>query len=359
MFWDRLERLLVHDVAIDLGTINTLIFLRGRGVVLAEPTLIATDRATGEVVAVGRDAMTLWGREPHGVMVHRPLHSGVIADYELTEKMLALFLQRALGSRPRLWTFLKVLVGTPSASTYIERRAVEDVLKRLGAVEVTLVEEGAAAAIGSGTLVRHDRACMIVDIGGGTTDISIVSPTGVVFSRSLTVAGVAMDRAIREALCSQHKVLIGEQTAEMIKRTIGAALPLPAPRVLTVAGKSLVTGSPCDVTIASEEVFLILDEVLRAILEGVCSVLEQVSPEIAADLCTTGITLTGGGSLLRDLDHRFRQKFTLPVHRAENPLESVVHGLGYLLQEQEMRNRFACTEAAAEWMNDMAYSAAR
>lgn len=359
MMWDRIGRLFIHEIAVDLGTINTLIFLRGRGIVLAEPTLIATDRVTGEVVAVGGDALNLLGREPHGITVHRPLQSGVIADYELTEKMLSLFLQKVLGRRPRLWTFLNVLVGTPSASTYIERRAVEDVLKRLGAVEVTLIEEGAAAAIGSGALLHHNRACMIVDIGGGTTDISVVSPTGVIISRSLAAGGMAMDQAIRDALCSHDKILIGEHTAEVIKQTLGAALPPPFSRALTVAGKSLMTGSPSDVTVTSEAVFSILDDIVRTILEGVRSVLEQVSPEIAADLCATGITLTGGGSLLRDLDHRFRQEFALPVHRAENPLESVVQGLGYLLADETLRHRFACSEAVAEWMNEMAYSAAR
>jgi rod shape-determining protein MreB len=359
MLWDRIERLLIHEVALDLGTINTLIYLRQRGVVLAEPTLIATERATGEVVAVGHDALTMLGREPHGVTVHRPLQSGVIADYELTEKMLASLFQRARGHRPRLWTFMNIIGATPGASTYIERRAIEDVLRRRGALDVTLIEKGVAAAIGSGALFRHNRACMIVDIGGGTTDISIVSPTGVVVSRSLTVAGMTMDQAIRDALCRRHKVLIGDHTAERIKLTLGTALPSLTHRALTVAGKSTTTGSPCDVTITGEEVFSILDDVVRTILAGVRSVLEQASPEVAADLCVTGITLTGGGSLLRDLDRRFSQELALPITRAENPLESVVRGLGYLLEDEALRNRFACDDTAAEWMNEVAYSAAQ
>jgi len=361
MIWERIERLLIQGYAVDLGTANTLIYSRAHGIVLSEPTAIATDKSTGDVVAVGREALNMLGREPREVTIHRPIQTGVVADYELTEKMLRCFLQQALGHKPRSWTFLELVMGTSSAATYIERRAIVDAAKRAGGFHISLVEDGVAVALSSGLLLQDPRACLIVDIGGGTTDISIVSPVGVIASRSLDVAGIAMDRAIGEYLRHHHHITVGEQTAEMIKITLGAALPMPHARSMQVAGKSLNNGSPREVTITSNEVFQVLDELLRTIINGVYLVLEQASPETAADLCRTGITLTGGGSLLRDLEIRFRNEFEIPVYRVENPLESVALGLGYLLEDGSLLDHFRVDENAVEWLNDaeLIYSAVR
>jgi rod shape-determining protein MreB len=337
MIWEKIERLLIHELAIDLGSTNTLIYSRNQGIVLAEPTAIATDKATGDVVAVGREAQEMLGREPRDITVHRPVRSGVVADYELTEKMLKHFIQQALRRKPRSWTFLQLVIGTPSASNYIERRALADAARRVNGFQVSLVEEGVAAAIGSGTLFQDSQACLVVDIG------------------------IAMDQAISDYIRHEHHVVVGEQAAEMIKITLGAALPMSHNRSMTVAGKSLNSGSPQEVTITSDEVFHVLDGIVRMITEGVHRVLEQASPETAADLCKTGLTLTGGGSLLRDLDVRFRNEVELPVYRADNPLESVALGLGYLLEDERALNQFKIDENAAEWTSDaeMIYSAAR
>lgn len=361
MIWERIEHLLAPSVAVDLGTVNTLIYVRNRGIVLCEPTAIAVDRTDGSVVAVGRDALNMLGREPRDVLVHRPVRSGVVADYELTEKLLRRLLERALSRRVYSWMFPRLVIGMRSVSTYVERRALREAARRAGGFHTTLVEDGMAAALGAGALAQNGQASLIVDIGGGTTDISLVTASGLIAAHTVNVGGIAMDQAISQYVLRRHGVIVSEQMAETIKITLGAALPRTPARSLTVAGKHAHTGAPCEIILTSDEVFALLNDLVETILQGVRLVLEHMSPETAADLCTTGITLTGGGSLLRDLDARFQQEFGIPIFRAENPLESVALGLGYLLEQPAWLEFFRSDEEEAEWMNEAeaAYSTLR
>ncbi|GBC82182.1 Rod shape-determining protein MreB [bacterium HR10] len=353
MLWERVAHVLAPHVAVDLGTVNTLIYVRNQGIVLAEPTAIAVDRTDGSVVAVGRDALSMLGREPREIVVHRPVRSGVVADYELTEKLLRCLLERALGYRLRPWVFPRLVMGTPSVSTSIERRALLEAARRAGGFHTILIEDGIAAALGAGALAHNGQASLIVDIGGGTTDISLVTASGLIAAYSLNVAGIAMDRAIGDYVLKRYGMMVSEQMAEAIKITIGAALPRTPARHMVVAGKNAHTGAPCEITLTSDEVFSILNGLVETILQGVRFMLERMSPETAADLCATGITLTGGGSLLTDLDVRFQQEFGIPVFRAEHPLESVALGLGSLLEEPLWLEHFRSEEEEVEWMTEM------
>ncbi len=351
--WERVMHVLAPQVAVDLGTVNTLIYVRGQGIVLTEPTAIAVDRTDGRVVAVGREAMSMLGREPRDVVVHRPIRSGVVADYGLTEKLLRCLLEQALGYRMRAWIFPRLVLGTPSVSTYVERRALREAAHRAGGFHTTLIEDGIAAALGAGALARNGQASLIVDIGGGTTDVSLVTTAGLIAAYSLNVAGIAMDRAISEYVLKRHGVIVSEEMAETIKITLGAALPQTPSRQMTVAGKNAHTGAPCEIALTSDEVFSVLNGPVETILQGVRLLLERMSPETAADLCATGITLTGGGSLLRDLDVRFHREFGIPICRAESPLESVVLGLGYLLEEPIWLEHFQFEEDDVEWESEV------
>jgi len=360
MIWERIEHVLAPSVASDLGTVNTLIYVRHRGIVLMEPTAIAVDRADGRVLAIGREALHMLGREPREVVVHRPGRSGVVADYELAEQLLRGMLERALGFRLRSWVFPRLVLGTPSVSTYVERRALREAAHRAGGFHTILIEDGIAAALGAGALAHTGQASLIVDIGGGTTDISLVTASGLIAAYSLNVAGIAMDHAISDYVLKRYGVIVSEQTAEAIKITLGAALPRTPTRSMCVAGKSAHTGAPCEIVLTSDEVVSALNGTVETILQGVRLMLERMSPETAADLCTTGITLTGGGSLLTDLDARFQQEFGIPIFRAEHPLESVALGLGSLLDEPAWLEHFRCEEEDAEWMEvEPIYGAAR
>ncbi len=352
MIWERIEQVLAPNVAVDLGTVNTLIYVRHRGIVLMEPTAIAVDRTDGRVIALGREAVSMLGREPREVAVHCPMRSGVVADYELAEKLLRGLLERALGYRLRAWVFPRLVLGTPSVSTYVERRALREAAHRAGGFHTILIEDGIAAALGAGALAQNGQASLIVDIGGGTTDISLVTTSGLIAAYSLNVAGIAMDQAISEYVLKRYGVIVSEQMAEMIKISLGAALPRTPARQMTVAGKKAHTGAPCEIVLTSDEVFTVLNGPVETILQGVRLMLERLSPETAADLCATGITLTGGGSLLRDLDARFQQELGIPIFRAETPLESVALGLGYVLEDPIWLEHFRCEDEDAEWMNE-------
>jgi rod shape-determining protein MreB len=361
MIWERIEHVVAPNVAVDLGTVNTLIYVRHRGIALMEPTAIAVNRTDGSVVAVGRDAVNMLGREPREIVVHRPVRSGVVADYEVAEKLLRHLLERALGYRLRPWVFPRLVLGTPSVSTSVERRALREAAHRAGGFHTILIEDGIAAALGAGALAHDGHASLIVDIGGGTTDISLVTASGVIAAYSLNVAGIAMDQAISDYVLKRYGVIVSEQMAEAIKIALGTALPRTPTRQMLVAGKNAHTGAPCEIALTSDEIFAVLNGPVETILHGVRLMLERLSPETAADLCTTGITLTGGGALLRDLDARFQQELGIPIFRAEDPLESVALGLGSMLEEPAWLEYFQCEDEDAEWTSEVEplYSAAR
>lgn len=349
MMWKQLPRLFGRRLAIDLGTVNTLIYSPGQGIILNEPSVIAVNRFNGKVSAVGREALLMMGREPRDVTVHRPIENGVVADYDLAEQMLGCFLHRAVRPQVFLRRFSHLVVGVPNSATHLERRGIHDAVVESGAARVSLVEEGVAAAIGAGVLFQDPCARLVVDIGGGTTNISVVSSAGVIASHSLSVAGLAMDRAIREYIRHEHKVLIGEQSAEEIKIRLGSALPPSGEQGVQLVGKSLINNAPREVEIYSDEVFHALDRPLRAIIESVRLVMGEIPPETSADLLATGIILVGGGSLLPGLEARFRDEIALPATRAERPLEAVVLGAGYLLEHPSSLTRFQVSDEIPSW----------
>jgi rod shape-determining protein MreB len=327
------------DVAIDLGTANTCVFARGRGIVLNEPSIVAFNTATGGIEAVGFEAHEMLGRTPPNIKPVRPLKDGVIADFDAAEKMLMYFVRKAHGGRgfvrPRL------VIGVPPEITAVERRAVRDSGFRVKASEVHLVDESMAAAIGAGLPVTDPAGNMIVDIGGGTTDIAVISMAGTVYGRSLRVAGDAMDDAIIQHMRKVCNLLIGERTAQQIKYELGSAAPLEKPLMMEVKGRHLFEGVPRTVTISDQEVREALSEPLRQIVQAVRDSLERIPPELCGDIYDRGVVLTGGGALLRNLDKRLRDETGLPVLVAENPLTSVVMGAGHILSDLDLLRKVA------------------
>ncbi len=319
------------DVAIDLGTANTCVFERGRGIVLNEPSIVAFNTLKGTIEAVGADAHEMLGRTPPNITAVRPLKDGVIADFDAAEKMLMHFIRKAHGKRafvrPRL------VIGVPPEITQVERRAVKDSGFRVKASEVYLVDESMAAAIGSGLPVTEAAGNMVVDIGGGTTDIAVISMAGTVYGRSLRVAGNAMDDAIIQYMRRAYNLLIGERTAVQIKHELGSAAPLEEPLTMEVKGRHLQEGVPRTVIVSDGEIREALSEPLRMMVQAVRDALERVPPELCADIYDRGVVLTGGGALLRNLDKRLREETGLPVLVAENPLMSVVMGAGQILND--------------------------
>ena len=329
------------DLAIDLGTANTLVFAESRGVVIDEPSIVAINKVTNTVEAVGTDAKEMLGRTPTNIVAIRPMKDGVIADFEVAEKMLQHFIRKARNGR----SFAKprVIIGIPTGITQVERRAVEDSAYRAKASEVFLVEEAVAAAIGAGLPITEPRGNIVVDIGGGTTDIAVMSMAGIVYSRAIRVAGDAMDDAIIEFVKRKHKLLIGERTVEEIKIKLGSAFPLDEPLSLEVRGRNLVEGVPKTITLTDHEVRQALDPSVCLIIEAVRVALEKTPPELSADIIDRGLVLTGGGALLRNLDRRIKAEIGLPVHVAESPLTSVVLGAGKILSDFELLNRVKWT----------------
>jgi len=324
-------------VAIDLGTANTCIFAQG-AVALREPSVVAFNTVRGRVEAVGAEAQEMIGRTPMNITSIRPIAHGVIADFDAVEKLLEHFVRKARGSaypRPRM------VIGVPPTSTQVERRAVKDSATRMKAREVLLVDESMAAAIGAGMPVTEPTGNMIIDVGGGTTDIAVVSLAGVVYGRSLRVAGGEMDEAIIQHMKRNHSLLIGERTAESIKCGIGSAAPLEAPLAMDVKGRHLLAGVPRTVRISDAEIREALAEPVRAIVKGVREALERVPPELSGDISDRGVVLTGGGALLRKLDKHLQTETGLRVVVAENPLETVVLGAGRLLSDRELLMRVA------------------
>jgi len=320
-----------NDLAIDLGTANTLVYARGKGIVVCEPSIIAVNQKTGRVEAVGKEAKEMLGRTPGNIIAIRPMKDGVIADFEHTEKMLDHFIKKAhnrsLGVRPR------IVIGVPSEITQVEKRAVKDSAYRAKASEVYLVEQAMVAAVGAGLPVTEPTGNMVVDIGGGTTDVAVISMAGIVYSRSVRIAGNKMDEDIVQYIKRKYNLLVGERTAEEIKINIGSAFPLEEELTMEIKGRDLVEGIPKTLVISDEEIREALSETVSNIIEAVRVALEQTPPELSADIVDKGIVLTGGGSLLKNLDKRLREETGLPVSMADDPLTSVVLGTGKMLND--------------------------
>jgi rod shape-determining protein MreB len=320
-----------NDLAIDLGTANTCVFARGRGIVLSEPSIVAFNNVNAQIEAVGIEAKEMLGRTPANITAIKPMRDGVIADFEAAERMLGYFIKKA--HKGKRFVRPRVIIGVPSEITQVERRAVKDSAYRAKASEVHLIEEGMAAAIGAGMPITEASGNMIVDIGGGTTDIAVLSLAGTVYSKSVRVAGNAMDEAITLWVRKEHNLLIGERTAERIKMEIGSAAPLDRPKTIEVKGRHQLEGKPTTITMSDGEIREALSEPIRQIIQAVRDGLERTPPELAADICDRGIVLTGGGALLHKMDERLRLETGLPVQVAEDPLSSVVLGAGKMLSD--------------------------
>ena len=334
-----LASLFSEDLAIDLGTVNTRVYARGRGIVVNEPSAVALDDSTGEVQAVGREAKEMLGRAPGKIRVIKPLTEGVIADFKVTEKMLSYFIQKA--HQRRTLVHPRVIISVPSEITQVERRAVTDSAYRAKAAEVHLVEQAMMAAIGAGLPFTKPGGNLVVDIGGGTTDVALISMSGMVYSHSLRTAGNHLDESIMNHLKRKHNLLIGESTAEQIKIEIGSAYALDKPMTMEVKGRSLIEGVPKRITVDDSEIRGALAECVSAIVSAIRMVLERTPPELSADIGDRGIVLAGGGALLRNLDKRIREETGLPVCTADNPLCSVVLGTATLLDDFRLLRRIA------------------
>ncbi|HVF60757.1 MAG TPA: rod shape-determining protein [Thermoanaerobaculia bacterium] len=322
------------DLAIDLGTANTCVYARGKGIVVNEPSIVAINKVNGRIEAVGKDAKEMLGRTPGNIVAIKPMKDGVIADFEVTEKMLTYFIKKAHNRN--VWVRPRIVIGVPSEITQVEKRAVKDSAYRAKASEVHHVEEAMAAAIGAGMPITEPSGNMIVDIGGGTTDVAVISLAGTVYSRSVRVAGNEMDVAIIQYLKRKYNLLIGERTAEQIKIELGSAYPLKEALKREIKGRDLVEGVPKTLTISDEEIREALAEPVAVIVDAVRMALERTPPELSADIMDKGIVLSGGGALLRNLDQRLRDETGLPVVLAEDPLASVVLGTGKLLSDMDL-----------------------
>jgi len=332
MLFNRIWSCFSSDMGIDLGTANTLVYVKGRGIVLTEPSVVAIKKgSSNRILAVGEEAKRMLGRTPGDIVAIRPLKDGVIADFDVTENMLRYFIHK-VHNRKTL-THPRIVVAVPSGITAVERRAVEDSAIHAGAREVYLIEEPMAAAIGLDMPVHEPAGNMIVDIGGGTTEVAIISLAGIVFCRSVRVAGDEMDEAIIQYLRRNYNLMVGERTAESIKITIGAAMPLKDPLTMDVKGRDMVAGLPKTLTVNSEEIREALSEPISTIVEAVRITLERCPPELSADLVDRGIMLAGGGALLRGLNKLIAKETGLPVHIAEDPLSAVAIGTGKTLDQ--------------------------
>ena len=329
------------DMGIDLGTANTLVSMRGKGIVLREPSVVAIQRDTGEILAVGEEAKKMLGRTPGNIVAIRPLKDGVIADFDTTQAMLKYFIQKATGGfsffRPR------VVVGVPSGVTEVERRAVIDATIQAGAREAYLIEEPMAAAIGAGLPVHDPTGNMVVDIGGGTTEVAVISLGGIVSSRSIRIGGDELDEAIIQYMKRTYNLLIGERTAESVKMTIGSAMPSPEEESMDIRGRDLVTGLPKTLPVSVREIELALSEPVSAIVDAVKVTLEKTPPELSADIMDRGIVMTGGGSQLRRLDKLLTKETGMPVIVAEDALDCVAKGTGIVAVDLETMKRVTMT----------------
>ena len=337
MVFDWISGLFSNDLAIDLGTATTLIYVRGKGIVSCEPSVVAVQRdsrGNKKVLAVGREAKEMLGRTPHNIQAVRPLRDGVIADFEITEAMLRYFIARA--SNRRTLVKPRIVICVPFGITEVEKRAVKESAESAGAREVYLIEEPMAAAIGAGLPITEASGNMVVDIGGGTTEVAVISLAGIVYSQSVRVGGDKMDDSIMAYMKRKYNMAIGEQTAERIKISIGNAYPLDQPTTMEVKGRDMVAGIPKTVVVNSDEIRDSLSEPLNAIVEAVLIALERTPPELAADIVDKGIVLTGGGALLKNLDVLLREETGLPVMVCDDPISAVVLGSGKALEHLEL-----------------------
>jgi len=340
MLYDFLAGMFSNDLAVDLGTANTLVYVRGAGIVLDEPSIVTIHQADHSVLAVGREAKAMLGRTPGNIIAVRPLKDGVIADFDVTEKMLHHFINKV--HRRRALVRPRVVVGIPSGITQVEKRAVRDSAMQAGAREVYLIEEPMAAAIGAGLPIQEPGGNIVVDIGGGTTEVAVVSLSGIVYAKSVRIAGDEMDEAVLQYVKKQYNLLIGERRAEQIKIALGSAYPTGGPlRTMEVKGRDLIAGIPKTVVITDEEIREALREPVMSIVATVRTCLERTPPELAADIVDKGIVITGGGALLPGLDDLLRQETKLPVVVADNPLACVVLGTGKVLDELALLKKVA------------------
>ena len=330
------------DLAIDLGTANTLVYVRGRGIVVNEPSIVAINKTTNKVEAVGHEAKEMLGRTPGDIVAIKPMKDGVIADFDVTEEMLKYFIKKAHNRNYLVSP--RIIISIPSEITQVERRAVRESALRAKASEVFLVEEALAAAVGAGLPITEPSGSMLIDIGGGTTDIAVISLSGMVYSRAIRVAGNEMDESIIQYIKRKHNLLIGERSAERVKMEIGSAAPLEEPLTMDVKGRDLIEGIPKTVTLTDEEVREALSDAILAIVNAVRVALERTPPELSADIIEKGIVLTGGGALLKNLDLRIKSETGLPVFLAEEPLSSVVIGTGKMLEDLELLRRSAAAQ---------------
>ena len=325
------------DLAIDLGTANTVVYAKGKGIVVNEPSVVAIDKNSRRVHAVGKEAKEMLGRTPGNIVAIKPLRDGVIADFDVTEEMLKYFIRQA-HNRSHLIS-PRIIIGIPSEITQVEKRAVRESALRAKASEVYLVEQAMVAAIGAGLPIDEPSGNMIIDIGGGTSDVAVISLSGIVYSRSVRVAGNEMDDAIIQYMKRKHNLLVGERTAEAIKIEVGSASPLDTPLSMEIKGRNLIEGIPRTITITDEEVREALADCIAIIINAVKMALERTPPELSADIMDRGIVMTGGGAMLKNLDRRISDETGLPVFVAEDPLTSVVMGTGKLLTDFEMLRR--------------------
>ena len=345
LLFDGILGMFSNDLAIDLGTANTLVYVKGKGIVLMEPSVVAVSvdhRSKNRVLAVGSDAKNMLGRTPGNIVAIRPMRDGVIADFEVTEAMLRYFIHKVHNRR----TFVRprIIIAVPSGITQVEKRAVRESAESAGAREVFLIEEPMAAAIGANLPITEPTCNMVVDIGGGTTEVAVISLAGIVYSRSVRVAGDKMDSAIIQYIKRKYNLLIGEMTAEMIKITIGNASPDPQDlETIEVKGRDLASGIPKILSIDSEEIRVAISEQIDSIIETVKIALEQTPPELSADIVDRGIILTGGGALLKNLDKFLREETSLPITIADDPLTTVAHGSGKVLDNIEILKQVVIT----------------
>jgi len=321
------------DMAVDLGTANTLVYVRGRGILLNEPSVVALDAKSGAILAVGTEAKRMIGRTPPHIVVIRPLKDGVIADFDVTEKMLRYFIQKVY--RRSFFTKPRMVVCVPSGVTGVEQRAVEDAAVAAGARSAVIIEEPMAAAIGAGLPIHEPTGNMIVDVGGGTTEVAVISLGGVVTSQSIRVGGDELDESIINFIKKEYSLMLGERTAEDIKIGVASAWPVPGEKQAEIRGRDLVTGLPKTIVVSAEEIRRAIEEPVGQIVDAIRNTLDRTPPELAADIVDRGIVLAGGGSLLSGLDERLRHETGMPIHIADNPLECVCIGSGRWLDQIE------------------------
>lgn len=340
--FNKILRYFNEDIAIDLGTANSSVYVRGRGIVINEPSVVALNQKTGQVLAVGEEAKKMVGRTPAHIQAIRPLVRGVISDFEVTEQMLRYFIEKAHRKRFISLRWPRVIVGIPTRVTEVEKKAVEDAAKNAGAREVFLIEEPLAAAIGARLPIQEARGNFIIDIGGGTTDIAVLSLGGIVTSQSLTIAGDKLSEDISQYIQQKYKLLIGERSAEAVKIGIGEAVPFREKREARLKGRNLVTGLPQEIVATSEDIRKAMERSLIQIVEATKATIEATPPEILADVMSGGIYLVGGGSLLRGIDVLLAQATKMKVKIIEDPLTAMVRGAGIVLEHLDELREVLC-----------------